>query len=164
MIEKIGGVAYKLLLPPSARIHPIFHCSQLKLCKGDHAQPYVPLPITNSEMQPVLQPEMVLQSRVILRNHQQVQQQLIKWEGLEDDEATCEDTSAIKLVFPNFNLEDKVSFKGEGNVTSAAVMENEEGKGGTKARRHMENEEGERRSMRARITNSGLTDFVWSQK
>ena len=69
MIEKIGRVAYKLLLPPSTRIHPVFHCSQLKLCKGDHAQPYVPLPITNSEMQPVLQPEMVLQSRVILRNH-----------------------------------------------------------------------------------------------
>jgi len=93
-----------------------------------------------------------------------VQQQLIKWEGLEDDEATWEDTSAIKLVFPNFNLEDKVSFKGEGNVTSAALVENEEGQGGTKARRHMANEEGERRSMRARITNSGLTDFVWSQK
>ena len=93
-----------------------------------------------------------------------MQQQLIKWEGLEDDEATWEDTSAIKLVFPNFNLEDKVSFKGEGNVTSAALVENEEGQGGTKARRHMANEEGERRSMRARITNSRLTDFVWSQK
>jgi len=50
------------------------------------------------------------------------------------------------------------------SVTSAAVVENEEGKGGTKARRHMANEEGERRSMRARITNSRLTDFVWSQK
>ena len=44
------------------------------------------------------------------------------------------------------------------------LVENEEGQGGTKARRHMANEEGERRSMRTRITNSRLTDFVWSQK
>ncbi|KAH1148528.1 hypothetical protein GYH30_043247 [Glycine max] len=115
-------------------------------------------------MQPVLQPEMVLQSKVILRNHQQVQQQLIKWEGLEDDQATWEDTSTIKLTFPDFNLEDKVSFKGEGNVTSATLEGNEEGKGGTKAKRHVANEKGERRSMRVRITNSRLADFVWSQK
>ena len=100
----------------------------LQLCKGDHAQPYVPLPITNSEMRPVLQPKIILQSRVILRNHQQVQQQLIKWEGLEDDQATWEDTSTIKLAFLDFNLEDKVSFKGEGNVTSTTLEGNEEGR------------------------------------
>jgi len=52
----------------------------------------------------------------------------------------------------------------KGPVTSVAVVENEEGKGGTKARRHMANEEGERRSIRAKITNSRLTDFLWSQK
>jgi len=49
-------------------------------------------------------------------------------------------------------------------VTSATLEGNEERKGGTKARRHMENEEGERCSMRTRITNSGLADFVWSRK
>jgi len=60
MIQKIEVVAYKLLLPPSARIHPIFHCSQLKLCKGEHLQPYVLLPITCSELPPILQLEVVL--------------------------------------------------------------------------------------------------------
>ena len=70
VIDKIGEVAYKLLLPSSAKIHPIFHCSQLKVCKCDHVHPYVPLPINHSEVGLVLQPEAILQSRVVLKNHQ----------------------------------------------------------------------------------------------
>ncbi|BAT73745.1 hypothetical protein LR48_Vigan01g061500 [Vigna angularis] len=64
IIEMTGEIAYKLLLPSSAKIHQVFHRSQLKLCKGDHAQPYVPFPITNSDTGSVLQPEAILQTRV----------------------------------------------------------------------------------------------------
>jgi len=46
-----------------------------------------------------------------------VQQHLIKWEGLDNTQATWEDIVALTQAFPHFNLEDKVSFKGEGNVT-----------------------------------------------
>ena len=164
VIEKIGEVAYKLLLPPSARIHPVFHCSQLKLCKGDHPQPYVPLPITNSELGPVLQPEAILETRVLLRNHQQVQQYLVKWEGLDEDQATWEDTAAVQLAFPDFNLEDKVSLKGEGNVTNAATRGNEGGISGAQTRGHVAEQGGERRSTRIKITNSKLADYVWSRQ
>jgi len=54
IIEKIEEVTYKLF-SPSAKIHLVFYCAHMKLCKGDHDQPYVPLPITNLDLGLVLQ-------------------------------------------------------------------------------------------------------------
>ncbi|GKG44913.1 hypothetical protein Tco_0494991, partial [Tanacetum coccineum] len=34
IMEMIRAVAYKLELPPNSQVHPVFHVSQLKLCKG----------------------------------------------------------------------------------------------------------------------------------
>jgi hypothetical protein len=70
--EKIGQVAYKLILPPEARIHPVFHISQLKQYKGQNTDPYLPLPLTTHELGPILQPTSVIQKREIMRNEQTV--------------------------------------------------------------------------------------------
>lgn len=44
IIAKVGTEAYKLELPSTARIlHPVFHVSQLKVFKGNTAEPYLPL-------------------------------------------------------------------------------------------------------------------------
>ena len=55
-------------------------------------------------------------------------QTLIKWEGLDKQQATWKDIAAIQLAFPNFNLEDKVYFKGEGNLTNMATRGTKENK------------------------------------
>ncbi|GJT60944.1 zinc finger, CCHC-type containing protein [Tanacetum coccineum] len=34
VFEIVGAVVYKLELPPNSQVHPVFHVSQLKLCKG----------------------------------------------------------------------------------------------------------------------------------
>jgi len=62
--DRIGPVAYKLKLPDSARIHPVFHCSKLKPFRGNpeqHSELHLPSTFVND--QPVVYPLAILDSR-----------------------------------------------------------------------------------------------------
>lgn len=48
-----------------------------------------------------------------------IPQVLIQWENTDISEATWENASDIQNRFPHFNIEGKVDFDGEVNVTSA---------------------------------------------
>jgi len=163
IIQHVGQVTYKLLLPYSAKIHPVFHCSQLKPCHGDHNQPYVPLPMITNEIGLVMQPISILQSRRILRGGQLVNQVLLAWEGFNESQATWEDYDVIKVNYPSFNLEDKVDFNGGGHVREEeairAIKETTIVSGSVHVAPDPK-EVGTRRSTRTRITNSRLKGFV----
>lgn len=56
ILRRIGSVAYELELPPSARIHPVFHVSLPKPCYGQPITQITPLPLLDFETLSVPQP------------------------------------------------------------------------------------------------------------
>ena len=63
VIQQVGNVAYKLGLPPKAKMHPIFHVSCLKLKLGHNITPSPTLPPADYEGQLSLEPEAILQKK-----------------------------------------------------------------------------------------------------
>ncbi|TXG60193.1 hypothetical protein EZV62_014766 [Acer yangbiense] len=116
VLARIGKVAYKLELPPTAAIHPVFHVSQLRQALGVTASAPTLPPQLSADLELVVVPESLLGVRpksVATPGHMEV---LIKWKSLPTFEATWEDYLAIVNQFPEFHLEDKVNVWAGGNV------------------------------------------------
>lgn len=113
--EKIGPVAYKLQLPPGSRIHPVFHVSLLKKKIGEAALSSNELPPVTDDGELLLEPESVLDTRWVKKGSKIVEQLLVKWKKLQEEDATWEDSQSFTVRFPNINLEDKVAVRGGGN-------------------------------------------------
>ena len=105
IIQKIGTVAYKLQLPASAAIHPVFHVSQLKQHVGHHA---VHSDLPNSQQPSLLQPLQIVKRRMRKSGNIAITQLLVVWKDLPLIEATWEDIDDFYFRFPEFHLEDKV--------------------------------------------------------
>ena len=58
VIQNLGEVSYKLNLPTSSLIHPVFHVSNLKAKLGNQVVPRPTLPAVNADL--VITPEPVL--------------------------------------------------------------------------------------------------------
>ncbi|KAJ4809119.1 polyprotein [Rhynchospora pubera] len=112
ILERLGPVAYRLDLPPTSRIHPVFHCSLLKPYKGSTTPVIHSLPATDSANQPAHVPIAILQHRTILRGGKEVHQVLIQWSDLALEEASWEDMDAVD----SSRLADKSSFQEGGDV------------------------------------------------
>jgi len=118
IIECIEAVAYKLLLPSSTHIHPVFHVSALKKCEGPPQPACLPESLILNEKGCPLQLQSLLGNCMIKKNAQCQEEVLIQWQGMTTEEATWERFSDKQRQYPHFNLEDKVLFNGGGNDTN----------------------------------------------
>ncbi|GKA29453.1 ty3-gypsy retrotransposon protein [Tanacetum coccineum] len=118
---RVGKVAYRLTLPHSSKIHPVFHVSILKPFLGNENEVAMGLPEDFQEGSPVEQPLAICDSRMMLRDGKLAWQVLVQWVGVSPEEATWEWLSEFQLAYPNYNIEDKVIFEDRGNVTSEVV-------------------------------------------
>lgn len=119
VVERIGPVAYKLELPATAKIHPVFHVSLLKKAVGSlSVASDIPSTLT-FDMEMLVVPFSVQGVRSVNSTDTEV---LIRWKDLSPFEDTWESFDDIQAQFPAFNLEDKVALWAEGNVRPPVVV------------------------------------------
>ncbi|KOM37859.1 hypothetical protein LR48_Vigan03g124100 [Vigna angularis] len=111
VLQQVGNVAFRLELPESAKIHSVFHASQLKKAVGDR-KVEKDLPEELQAEGPAFWPAKILQQRQIQQDGESIQQVLIEWQTGGEEGATWEDLATIKDQFPDFNLEGKVESGG----------------------------------------------------
>jgi hypothetical protein len=106
ILEKYGSVAYKLDLPPSlARVHDIFHVSQLKKCLK------APMDVVLLEVAPLEadlsypeHPIKVLDQKDCVGRRKTLKFFKIQWSNHSEEEATWESEGFIRSCHPNFVL------------------------------------------------------------
>jgi transposase InsO family protein len=113
VLERVGQVAYKLRLPQSSRVHPVFHVSQLKPCVGPGTPVSQNLPAADALFQVPIQ---VLRQRARQRGHRTVIQVLVQWSGTDVTQATWEDLEQLKQAFPYAPAWGQAGFQEEGIV------------------------------------------------
>ncbi|KAL8134900.1 hypothetical protein AgCh_009783 [Apium graveolens] len=106
--ERIGQVAYRLNLPPTSKLHPVFHVLQLKKAVGSTSvSSALPMQL-GPELELLVEPEEVLNLRNRLEGQTVIADVLIKWKNTPDFDATWESADVVMEQFPHFHLEDKV--------------------------------------------------------
>eukprot|EP00253_Pinus_taeda_P034520 PITA_34520 len=95
VLQRIGEVAYKLALPPTAKIHPVFHVSCLKKVIGNNFRIRTSLPELDEEGSIWLQPEQVLDTQEWPLRGRVIKEVLIKWKDTSED-ATWEPTTILQ--------------------------------------------------------------------
>ncbi|CAL9221332.1 unnamed protein product [Arabidopsis halleri] len=88
ILDKCGAVAYRLDLPTSSKIHPVFHVSQLKESVGP-VSVSTELPSVHYDAL-IKEPERVLERKMVNRQGRAATMVLVKWTNLTVEEATWE--------------------------------------------------------------------------
>ena len=89
-------MAYKLELPASSRVHPIFHVSCLKKFIGNKIPVQTILPELDEEGKIILDPEVVTETRIHQLRNRSISEYLIKWKNLITEDSTWENENFIQ--------------------------------------------------------------------
>lgn len=107
ILERIGAVAYKLQLPAAAQVHPVFHVSQLKPFTSNYTPVYQDFPPVPDLLTSSVEPESILDRRMVRDGYTAATQILVKWRGLDAEQATWEDYYLLKQKFPTAAIWDE---------------------------------------------------------
>lgn len=99
MLAKVGALAYRLCLPPQAKIHLVFHVSMLNKKVGPVSTVSTSLPEFDDDGKIVLQPVKVLARKLVKYGNFPTTQLLMQWAHLLDEEAIWEFLDDIRCKF-----------------------------------------------------------------
>ncbi|GKE51763.1 retrotransposable element Tf2, partial [Tanacetum coccineum] len=104
IVEKVGTVAYKLELPSNGQVHPVFHVSQLKMCRGNSLKMGL-LPHCGEDGLLSVQPERILDKRIGKLNNKAAVYVLVKWASHSEEDVTWELAEDLIKWYPDFSLD-----------------------------------------------------------
>lgn len=98
VIRRIGSMAYELALPDTAKVHLVFHVSQLKQRVPPSEQVLSELSVEDDT---VTQPGQIFEHRQYRRGAALVPQILVQWTGMPASLATWENEQALRMQYPD---------------------------------------------------------------
>lgn len=96
ILQKVGIVAYKIILPKGSNVHPSFHMSQLKRRVGPKVIVASILLVVDYKGNPEIKPDAILEKKAIKKGNQASIQVLVKWTNLDPSNATWEDLATLQ--------------------------------------------------------------------
>lgn len=118
VLQKLGAVAYKLDLPATSQIHPVFHVSQLKPFTPNYTPVFTELPTLTDLSVQGTEPLQVLDRRMVKKGHKAIVQVLVRWKNLDPAATTWEDYTVLKHRFPEAVAWGQATPEAGGDVTA----------------------------------------------
>ena len=104
VLRRIGQTAYKIDLPSSVRVHPVFHVSRLKEVLGGGDQIVSPQDVIAVEDLSFVphEPDRILGFRERPLRNKTVTEYRIKWKDRIEEDSTWESLLTLRKYFPDF--------------------------------------------------------------
>lgn len=119
VLERVGTADYRLALPADSAFHLVFHVSQLKPFVPCYTPVFAELPKMSDLSVQDLDPELILDRRLVKKGNCVIVQVLVKWVNVPATSATGEDFEVIKQRFPDHVAWGQEPFGAGGDVRHA---------------------------------------------